>query len=115
MDTEDDYDAKEALTELRQARERFYWTLFRLRVGSKQHAFIEWCGVMGEHLNMLGDALEDGHDIRELNQHGGAAVRAREYRIRYMGEKLRCILAPFIDGDPKMRDLLVAIITGKTT
>ena len=112
MDTADRLDPRETLDELHGLVKGIYRTMFALDIATKQHAFLEWCGVMREHVNMLRDAHEDGHDITHLNQHGSANVRPRKYRILYLGEKLRCILAPFIDNDPEMRELLFSIIRG---
>ena len=61
------------------------------------HSMIEWCGVMGEYVNMLGDAHKyHGIDPRSVDQHSGEAVPAQPFQIEYICEKLGCQLKPFI-------------------
>jgi len=66
------------------------------------HAMIEWCGVMGEHVRMLEDAFSAGIEPNSVDQHTGAAVKAHEYRVIYICEKLGCQLKPFIRADKSL-------------
>src|SRR3546814_2182567 len=63
-----------------------YTTLFR-----SFHAFLEWCGVMGEHLNITSDLLKQGLPAFEMNRHTGETPPIAGYRLSYMTEKMECI------------------------
>lgn len=71
----------------------FYDALFRLGVGAEFHAFVEWCGVMKEHLNICRDLIEQGIDPFTLNKHTGMELPIPSYRLDYMAEKIDCIFA----------------------
>jgi hypothetical protein len=69
----------------------FYLSILRLGVGGRFHAFVEWCGVMAEHLNIVEDALMDDHDAFHMNKHTGSPIPVRDFRLSYLSEKIECI------------------------
>jgi len=79
------------LFDLRQEIEGLYKRLFLLNVGGRFHAFLEWCGVMNEHLNICEDIIRAGAPAFTMNRHTGATPPIPPYRLTYMGEKLECI------------------------
>lgn len=92
---------------LRKLREDFYWQCFRAGVGSRAHAFIEFAGVMAKYLDLLERAhREHGIDPMVASTHTGEVLPVESHDMRYLGEKLRCIFAPFIDANPGAREVL---------
>lgn len=69
----------------------FYYKLFNLGVGGRFHAFVEWCGVMTEHLNITSDLLQQGLPAFEMNQHTGETPPIAGFRLAYLADKMECI------------------------
>lgn len=69
----------------------FYMKLFHLKTGGRFHAFVEWCGVMSEHLNLVDKLLISGVDAFDMNQHTGQQLPIPPYQLAYMAEKMECI------------------------
>jgi hypothetical protein len=65
------------------------------------HAFIEWCGVMTEHIKIMECALSKGVQPDDLDQHKGASFDAPGFMVAYLCEKLGCQLKPLIHADKK--------------
>lgn len=66
------------------------------------HAMIEWCGVMGEHVNMLEEAYRThGIEPDQVDQHSGTRVPTPDFMVGYLCEKLGCQLKPFIRANPR--------------
>lgn len=82
---------EEFVTILKAETQAHYWRLFNLGVGGRFHAFLEWCGVMGEHLNITSDLLKQGLPAFEMNRHTGETPPIAGYRLSYMTEKMECI------------------------
>lgn len=89
---------EEFVTILKAETQAHYWRLFNLGVGGRFHAFLEWCGVMGEHLNITSDFLQQGLPAFEMNRHTGETPPIAGYRLSYMAEKMECIF----DGSIKV-------------
>jgi hypothetical protein len=81
-----------------------YRRLFGLNVGGRFHAFLEWCGVMTEHLNIVGDLVAGGHDAFDMNRHTGETLPVSPYRLSYMAEKMECIFDGAIEVRPARSD-----------
>jgi len=79
------------IADLREEVSGLYKRLFALNVGGRFHAFLEWCGVMGEHLNICEDMVRKGLPAFEMNRHTGETPPIPPYRLSYMGEKMECI------------------------
>jgi hypothetical protein len=92
------------------AVEAFYWHLYGQHIGSRFHAFIEWCGVLSEYLKMVKDS---GVEPCALNTHSRVGCAVPEHQLLYMAEKLNCILAPFLNSaSEKNKQLFVKILLG---
>lgn len=87
--------AKGALDRAREAAAAYY----AIGVQTGVHSMIEWCGVMGEHVRMLEEAHKQGHDPREVDQHGSTAFAVPNFVVDYFCEKLGCQIKPFIRAD----------------
>lgn len=79
------------IADLREEVGLLYKRLFALNVGGRFHAFLEWCGVMGEHLNICEDMVRKGLPAFEMNRHTGETPHIPPYRLSYMAEKMECI------------------------
>jgi len=86
----------------------FYRRLFGLGTGSRFHAFVEWCGVMGEHLKIVEDLIDQGHDPFEMNRHTGETLPVAPYRLSYMAEKMECIFDGTMVVRARMDDACMA-------
>ena len=78
----------------------FYARLFHLGTGGHFHAFVEWCGVMSEHLNIARGLIEQGIPAFEMNRHTGQALPIPGYQITYLAEKMQCIFDGIIEVRP---------------
>lgn len=85
-----------------------YKRLFGLNVGGRFHAFLEWCGVMTEHLNIVGDLVAKGHDAFDMNRHTGETLPVAPYRLSYMAEKMECIFDGAIEVRPARQEAVDA-------
>jgi len=79
---------------------RFYWDLFRNGCGGEFHAFVEWCGVMKEHLNICRSLQKAGIDPFYMNVHTGAPLPIPGYQLAYLAEKIDCIFAGALTVSP---------------
>ena len=86
--------------------ERFYWTCFHTGIGSKCHAFIEFNGVMSKYIELVRLAEAEGINPQRINQHLPLALRVDNHHLEYLGDKLRCIFAPFIRDNPEGAEAL---------
>ena len=77
--------------------EQFYKRLFSLNVGGEFHPFLEWCGVMGEHLRIVDGLLAKGVDATQANVHTGQTLPIPEHQIDYMAEKIECIFSGMLE------------------
>lgn len=85
--------------------------MFWANMGSEFHAFIEWCGVLREYLNIVQDL---GLDPATLNVHSRADAVVEEFRLEYLGEKLGCILSPLLrTASPRARERFVQKLFGE--
>src|SRR3546814_6093009 len=82
---------EEFVTILKAETQAHYWRLFNLGVGGRFHAFLEWFGVMGEHLNINSDLLKQELPDFYMNRHTSETPPIAGYRLSYMTEKLECI------------------------
>lgn len=77
--------------QLRETVNLYYGSLFKLNTGGKFHAFVEWCGVMGEHLNIVEGLVKKGHNPFADNVHSGHTLPIPPFQLAYMAEKMECI------------------------
>lgn len=82
----------------------FYYRLFHLGVGTRFHAFLEWNGVMTEHLKIVEGLLQKGVPAFEQNRHTGDAPAIPSFQIEYLAEKMECIFDGLINVTPVNRE-----------
>lgn len=95
---------EEILRKMRAAINNFYADA--VRTGC--HPFIEFAGLMGEHLVMCEAAHKQGLDFTQANVHTGQPLPMERHNVEYLGEKLGCIYGPALNEE-KSRALLDAI------
>ena len=79
---------------------------YNLAVQCGNHAFIEFCGLMNEYINMCQETLNTGVDFTMCNIHTGQGLVIEEYQADYLGEKFSCIFAGSLKG--KLLDRFLA-------
>lgn len=62
------------------------------------HAFIEFCGLMGEYEKICRTTMQAGVDFTICNRHIGVPLIAHDYQIRYLAEKFECIFGPLLES-----------------
>ena len=76
-----------AIAAMRAASGSFYANAARTR----NHTFIEFCGLMNEYINACEMAHAEGIDFSDCNAHSGQQLPMTPYMIDYVNEKLDCI------------------------
>ena len=61
------------------------------------HAFIEFTGLMNEMIKIYRRSLEEGIDYTLANQHNDTPLVAFPHNVRYLSDKLTCIMEPFAE------------------
>lgn len=89
-----------------------YDLFFRAGMGSEVHAFIEFNGLISKYVDICHRCAEQGIDFRFLNTHSGEGLPVEVHDMRYLGEKLDCILGPAIHANPEAADMLRGILFG---
>lgn len=72
---------------MRSASDNFY----RAAVGTDNHAFIEFTGLLNEYIQACEMALANGQDFRHANKHTGEPLPLAPHMLDYLNEKLGCI------------------------
>lgn len=90
-------DDLQLIEDLQNEVQAFYARLFLLGTGGRFHAFVEWCGVMSEHLNITRDLLQQGVPAFNINRHTGNTPEVASFRLSYLGEKIECIFDGLIE------------------
>lgn len=104
---------QQVIATLRRLNEQFYWLCFDGKIGATAHSFIEFNGLMGKYIDLLARAAEQGIDLMLLNEHNGVALPIERHDMEYLGDKLRCIFGPVLDGNPEAKAVLKAKLFGK--
>jgi hypothetical protein len=78
-------------------------------VNTHVHAFIEFCGLMHEFLQMCRATHEEGRDFTMCNTHTGEALVMKPHHVAYLAEKLGCIYGPALTGE-NARELVRALV-----
>src|SRR3546814_5972575 len=89
----DDLTDEQFVAVLKNEMSVLYARLFNLGVGGRFHSFLEWCGVMGEHLNITSDLLKQGLPAFEMNRHTGETPPIAGYSMGYIAEKREALFA----------------------
>ena len=74
---------------------------YPLGVQTGVHAMIEWCGILGDYVRLLREAVNAGTPIDDIDQHSNVAVDIPLGTISYFCGKLGCLIKPFIKANPK--------------
>lgn len=75
------------LAQMRRASAQFY----AAAVAIKNHAFIEFNGLMAEYIQLCQRAHEKGIDFTRCNIHTGTMLPMESFNVDYISEKLGCI------------------------
>lgn len=76
-----------SITKMQQVTSAFYADA----IHTGNHAFIEFCGLMGEYIKICQITLDQGIDFTKANIHCGQKLVFMEYNKKYLKEKLECI------------------------
>lgn len=79
------------VAELKEIVHRLYGTLFQAGTGSRFHAFLEWCGVLSEHLKIAEGLLKKDVDVFNMSGHTGTPLPIPFFQLAYLAEKMECI------------------------
>lgn len=60
-------------------------------VQTGNHAFIEFCGLMNEYIDICTAALARGQDFTMASIHTGEGIPIQSFQAKYLLEKLECI------------------------
>lgn len=90
---------RNCLTEMEAAVKIFY-TLAR---NTRNHAFIEFTGILGEYVKICRASLEQGIDFCDASVHTGVPLKVSYFNKRYLAEKLECIYGA---GVPEFAEFL---------
>ena len=89
----------EMVTKMKAISSGFY--VAAIQVGN--HAFIEFCGLMNEYIQMCENTAKGGGDFTECNIHTGKTLEVKDHNITYLTEKLDCIYGTALDFDIKRK------------
>lgn len=85
---------------MRDINQRFYGEVFH---GGVPHAFIEFCGVQAEFINMCERMLAQGIEFPCVNRHCETQFRVPDFQARYLGEKFGCIFKQLLPDESSRR------------
>lgn len=89
----------EQIKKMRTVTEDFYTKATRTGV----HAFIEFCGMMNEFINMCAATNEEGIDFNAANTHTGNKLVMKPHHAAYLAEKFDCIYGPTLVGEARQQ------------
>ena len=78
---------EKALAAMHAASNYFYRDAVRIGV----HPFIEFAGLMNEHIKACQAAHDKGIDFSECSKHSGQELPMADFMVDYVNEKLECI------------------------
>ena len=94
----------EMLQKMRALSGLFYSQAARIGV----HAFIEFCGLMNECIQVCSRAHAQGIDFTTANTHTGSALPVEDHNAKYLAEKLNCIYGPELLGNEGIRNVFIS-------
>ena len=94
--------SKEELTKMVAGMEAISAWFYPQAVKIGHHAFIEFCGLMNEYINMCQASLDQGADFTKSNVHVGGSLPIAPHHARYLAEKFECIFGPTFAANPRM-------------
>ena len=88
------------ITKMRIVSNDFYYPATK----TGNHAFIEFCGLMNEYIEMCRYSMNQDIDFSQANVHTGITLKATDYQVQYFAEKFECIFGG-IFSDPKNQEV----------
>ena len=82
---------KERLREIINKMEQVCSEFYAGSIQTENHAFIEFCGLMGEYIKICRVTLNSGIDFTKANVHSGKNLVFYDHNENYLREKLECI------------------------
>lgn len=67
-------------------------TFYAMAVQIRNHPFIEFAGLMNEYIKLCEQAHRKGIDFTQCNVHTGQPLPIEAFHVRYLDEKLGCII-----------------------
>ncbi len=83
----DEKEREVCLHRMRAASSQFYLAA----TNSRNHAFVEFCGLMNEYIKVCEDAHRRGEDFTDFNAHLGQHLPVAPHQLQYINEKMECI------------------------
>lgn len=84
---------------------------YPLLVACGVHPLVEFNGLMHEYVVLCRALADKGVQFPFASVHGSVSVEAEDHSVAYLSEKLACIFAPFLRGNPRAKDILVRALT----
>lgn len=89
-----------------------YWIFFRGGMGEQCHAFLEFNGVISKYVDICRKAAEQGIDFTQANVHSNTPLSVEDHDMKYLAEKLGCILGPLINSSSEAREVFFRAFFG---
>jgi hypothetical protein len=71
------------------------------------HAFIEFCGLMNEFVQVCQEAHARGVNFTQANTHSGQELPFAPHHATYLAEKLNCIYGPSLLSNEANRQAFI--------
>lgn len=94
---------------MRETISAIYWPMMRVGV----HPFTEFNGLMSKYCDMCQLLAAQGIQFHDASVHTGMAIEVDDHHIHYFAEKLGCIFAPIIRGNPRARKIIMDALLGE--
>lgn len=104
---------RETIRRMREINATFYGLVFSAGMGSRCHAFVEFCGLQAKFIDLCEAALERGIEFCFANQHSAAPWPIEAHHAAYLGEKFHCIYGFALGPDPALRQVFLDAGLGK--
>jgi len=112
MTKDEQEELEDLVARMNQVAEQTYNLFFHANMGGDVHAFIEFNGLITKYVDVCRRAASEGIDFRLANEHNGIALPVEAHDLNYFAEKLRCILGPMIDANPKAKAAFIRKLSG---
>lgn len=104
---------RETLRKMREINAAFYAMVFSAGMGSRCHAFVEFCGLQAKFIDLCQEALDQGVEFAFANQHSALPWPIDRHHADYLGEKFHCIYGFALGADPALRRAFLNAGLGK--
>jgi hypothetical protein len=96
------------IAKMKQINAAFYSMVFENGMASRCHTFVEFCGLQAKFIDFCEQAMIQGIDFTQANQHSGEPWPLDSHHARYLGEKFQCIWGFAIGPNPELRRAFIA-------